>query len=581
MCGIAGVVMAGGRPVPDGLLKRMAAALAHRGPDGDGFFTDGPIGLAHRRLSIIDVAGGAQPIEGPDGRTRIIANGEIYNFRELQAHVRERGEQLRSNSDSETALHAYLEHGLGFTGRLHGMYALAIHDDREHCVVLARDPFGIKPLYLARTPDGIAFASEPQALTQTGWLAPELDACAAVALLDRQFVAGRRTLLRGIERVAPGEILVLRDGRIAERHRHTPDLEPPARLGEAAALAEFERLFAAALTSHLQSEVPLGVFLSGGIDSSALCVQLDKLGIRPETFTIGFASDTVSDERQSAEALATRLAFRQHSVVFDEADFWRYLPIMARACDDLIADYAALPLLKLSEVARERVTVVLSGEGGDELFAGYGRYRSSWFDRLRGKGFRAHGTLDALPGIVVAEDLAERAPEPAAIGPLSPLQQRQRADIADWLPDDLLLKVDRCLMAYGLEGRVPFLDDHLAGFAFALPDRLKVRGRHGKWLVKRWLEAVRGDVVWQRKRGFTVPIRAWLDAERARLAPFLLANPAVVQLCDRARLVDLLARPLDKHAAALVFRLTLLALWYAHHIEQRGDAAADDLFAKR
>jgi len=582
MCGLAGVSLKSQKMPDAGLLDRFSAALAHRGPDGQGRFTVVGTGLLHRRLSIIDLEGGAQPIEtqGSGPKSAIICNGEIYNFKQHQAALRAKAIPLATQSDSEVPLHLYRLLGIDFIKALSGMYAFALYDGEKDVTLLARDPFGIKPLYYAQTAAGTAFASEPSALVQAGWITGAVNPHALPSSLNQQYHAGEDTLFRGIFRVKPGELLVLKQGEIVERHLFPPDL-PPAQprhaLSEKDALAQLDAHLERAVAEHLQSEVPYGAFLSGGIDSSALVTKMAQIvGHNVQTYTVGFADNSVNDERSQARFLAETLKTAHHEITFTEQDFWHRLPELATSADDLVADYAILPSLKLAEAARRDVTVILSGEGGDEIFGGYGRYRAKGWQRLlpavfqrpaaeRKKGdshrFAALFRDPAIPAF--ARQARQKAPQQ-----LSPLQQAQWHDIQGWLRDDLLIKTDRCLMHHSLEGRVPFLDKELAAFAFSLPDALKVKGRLGKVLLRRWLEQHHGGAldVWGKKRGFTVPVQSWLNQRREALGRYLGAQPGLGELLHQDALRALCAKEFDKKAAKLVFTLTVYGLWHDIHI---------------
>lgn len=557
MCGIAGFSLKKGA-VSSKRLKLFAQALAHRGPDGEGYFKHKNIGLVHTRLSIIDLAGGAQPIHAADAGC-IVGNGEIYNYKDLQQRLVAQGVELQSDSDTEPALHYALSEGANFVQKLHGMYALAVWDAARNQLLLARDPFGIKPLYYSETAEGLAFASEPAALVKAGWVSAAVNNDVLPGLLHRQYSGGDEILFKGINRVAPGEVLVVQDGAIVARHQHKPALKPIQKIGEIEALERLDALFTQAIDAHVQSDVPYGAFLSGGVDSSAMVLKMYERVGDVRTYTAGFGSQTVRDERAQASVVANRVGARQSEVSFNEEDFWHYLPIMAASMDDLVADYAALPLMKLAERASADVKVILSGEGGDELFAGYGRYRSGLF---RPK-FRRMGDVAAARGLFRPEIVRWQEETLAINSAFSPLQQRQFADIQDWLPDNLFTKVDRCLMRYGVEGRVPYLDDELASFAFSLPDNLKQHGKHGKYLLKKWLDSRLPEAdVWAKKRGFSVPVAAWLANRQAQWGPYLAQHEAVNMVADQAKLANMLAKPLSKKQAKLCFTLLCFALWY-------------------
>lgn len=583
MCGIAGVMTANGAAPPQPALDALAAALAHRGPDGGGHYRSGDVGMVQTRLAIIDLATGDQPLHEPGGAA-LIANAEIYNYIELRAalpHV-----TLATASDCELPLHLYRRHGLDFPRHLRGMYAIALHDPAAGRLVLARDPFGIKPLYYLETTLGFAFASEAQALIASGLVSPQLVPAARNELLQLQFTTGRDTIFAGIHRVLPGETLVVTKGRIVERRRC--EALPPGGIApqnEATALAQFDRAFADSVMVHQRADVPYGMFLSGGIDSSAVLAMMAQLNERPvHAFTAGFSLTGAADERAQARLVARALGAEHVEVEFDEADFWRLLPEIARAMDDPAADYAILPTYKLAATAHAAgLKVILSGEGGDELFAGYGRYRSVMRPWWRGgKLLRGRGNLDRL-GILRGElagwrDGIAAAELRAATPGRTRLQVAQATDCADWLPNDLLAKLDRCLMAHGVEGRTPFLDPAVADLAYRLPDELKVRRDLGKWLLRRWLdEKVAAAAPFGRKRGFTVPVAEWIARRGAALGPLVAAQAAIRDICVPGAVEKLFRDAAGKHQGFAAWTLLFYALWHRHHIERR--PLAGDVFA--
>ncbi len=326
-------------------LRIMGAALRHRGPDGDGEYRSGDVGMVQTRLAIIDLATGAQPLYEPGGAA-LIANGEVYNYIELREKLcAARPIAFSTQSDCEVPLHLYRRNGLDFTSHLRGMYAVALHDPGAGHLILARDPFGIKPLYYAETACGFAFASEPGALIEAGIVASEVDRRARNELVQMQFTTGRETIFAGISRVLPGETVVVRQGRIVERRRHAalPEHGPLA-LDEEEALARLDAAFADSVRIHQRSDVPFGMFLSGGIDSTAVLAMMARLAERPvKAFTIGFADSDVADERPAARAAAEAVGAEHVEIVFTEADFWGLLPQIVSAIDDPAADYAILP----------------------------------------------------------------------------------------------------------------------------------------------------------------------------------------------------------------------------------------------
>lgn len=576
MCGIAGLMTYDGTAPPSAPLRAMSAALRHRGPDGDGRYGCGDVGMVQTRLAIIDLATGDQPLYEPGGAA-LIANGEIYNYVELRAEIgAKRPVVFSTQSDCELPLHLYRCHGLDFISYLRGMYAIALHDPGSGRLVLARDPFGIKPLYYAETPRGFAFASEPRALIEAGLVAPRLVRSARNELLQMQFTTGRETIFAGINRVLPGETVVVRQGRIVERRRRNALPEGgPLLLSEEEALARLDTALMESVRIHQRSDVPFGMFLSGGIDSIAVLVMMARLAQRPvKAFTIGFTASDLADERPAARAAAAAMGAEHVETVFNEADFWKLLPEVVSAADDPAADYAMLPTWMLARVAREAgLKVILSGEGGDELFGGYGRYRSvmrPWW--AGGRTPRARGVLDGL-GILRGEIAGWRdgvaAAEIRNTGhQRTALQIAQAADCSDWLPNDLLTKIDRCLMAHSAEGRTPYLDIELAALAFRLPDELKVRRGLGKWLLRRWLaERLPDTQPFARKRGFTVPVARWIAARAHEVGPLVARSAAVREICYPDAVEHLFAANSHKRAARAAWNLLFYALWHRRHIE--------------
>jgi asparagine synthase (glutamine-hydrolysing) len=577
MCGIGGIMTRDGAAPPAAPLAAIARALAHRGPDGQGHYRCGDVGMVQTRLAIIDLETGDQPLYEAGGAA-LIANGEIYNYRELSAELRAapRPPVFSTRSDCELPLHLHRRHGLDFTAHLRGMYAIALHDPAAGQLVLARDPFGIKPLYYAELADGLAFASEPQALFAAGLVSPALAAPARNELAQMQFTTGRRTIFAGIDRVLPGETIVVRQGRIVERRRRGAlPTGAPLPLDETEALARLDAVLADSVRLHQRADVPFGLFLSGGIDSTAILVMMTRLAEhKVKAFTAGFAEPGIADERAAARAAAGRLGAEHVEIAFDEGDFWRLLPEIAVALDDPTADYAVLPTYKLAAAVRqEGLKLVLTGEGGDELFAGYGRYRSAmrpWW--AGGRMPRARGLLDGL-GVLRGEIAGWRdgiAAAEARNGGCgrSALQVAQAVDCADWLPNDLLLKLDRCLMAHGVEGRTPFVDPLLAAFAFRLPDELKVRRGLGKWLLRRWLaEHLPEARPLAKKRGFTVPVGRWIARRAGEIGPLVALSPAVREICRPEAVERLFAAAADRRAGRAAWTLLFYALWHRHHIE--------------
>ncbi len=579
MCGIVGVMMKNGSPPDQALLTRMSDTVDHRGPESRGRYSVANVGMVQNRLAIIDLKTGGHPLYEPGGGA-LVGNGEIYNYIELREDAALAGINFATGSDFEPALHLYRRLGLGFVEKLRGMYAIALHDAPAGRLVLARDPFGIKPLYYVERPELFAFASEPRALIAAGLAQRVVDPVRRAELVELQFTTGRDTPFLGIRRLLPGETLVLAEARIVERKRLDPLPQGgPEPMDEEEALEALEAALADSVRVHQRSDVPYGMFLSGGIDSSSVLALMARLNDRPvRAFTIGFSGTEVADERALARTVARKLGAEHVEVEFSEGDFWQLLPKVAAALDDPTADYAALPTYKLASLVKGSLKVILTGEGGDELFAGYGRYRSvvrPWWQW--GRTMRARGILDGL-GVLRANPAGWRdgiaAAELAAATPgRTKLQAAQVVDATDWLPNDLLTKLDRCLMAHSIEGRVPFLDPVVARLAFRLPDRLKLRRGLGKWLLRKWLaRAVPEAEPMSAKRGFTVPVAEWIGRKRESIVPLVARQAGIRELCQPGA-VERLFLGSGKRAEFAEWALLFYACWHQTHIMGSGGAA--------
>ncbi len=579
MCGIAGLALKpGARPDPN-VLDALTRALAHRGPDGHGHHVQGNVALSHTRLAIIDLVTGDQPLHA--GPASLVGNGEVYNYRELRT---DNALLCATGSDCEPPLHLFRRDGAAFADTLRGMYAIAIHDRAARQVVLARDPFGIKPLYLAETPHGIAFASESQALIAAGLVTPRLREPALHELLQLQFTTGAETIFEGITRLLPGETVVIADGCIVERRRRAALPEGgPETITEEAALARLDAALEQSVDLHQRSDVPYGMFLSGGTDSAAVLAMMARLNDRPVlAFTAGFDVPGAADEREAAARAAAAAGARHVTLNVTRQDVFRHLPEIVACMDDPAADYAIIPTWFLARRALQEVKVVLSGEGGDEIFGGYGRYRSAmrpWW--LGGKAMRAHAAFDRLDVLRSPPRFWRDGIEAAAAAAATPgrtrLQAAQALDVADWLPNDLLTKLDRCLMAHAVEGRTPFLDTGIAQAAFRLPDAMKVRDGQGKWILRQWLARhFPASEPFRKKQGFTVPVGAWIADAADRLAPLVAAQPGVAEIAKPDRILPLFRAAAGKREGFAAWHLLFHALWHRRHVE--GRATDGDVF---
>jgi asparagine synthase (glutamine-hydrolysing) len=614
VCGICGIATASGVADVDA-LRGMSDLLVHRGPDSAGEHVDGSIALAARRLSIIDLQHGDQPIANEDGSCVVVQNGEIYNYPELRRELERAGHELRTRCDTEALVHLYEEHGPGFAERLRGMFAAAIWDAPRRRLVLARDPYGIKPLYYRHVGGELRFASELRALPRG-----EVDLDALEAFLAFNSIPAPYSIFRDVRKLPAGHVLVWENGAISlERYaRPGPAAEDELREGDEAELVEELRArMRDSVRAHLLSDVPVGVLLSGGVDSAALAALAAQETPEPvHTFTIGFAERSF-DERADARRVAERYGTEHHELlVRPEPEL--LLRSLAEAFDEPFADSSALPTYLVSQLAAEHVKVALSGEGGDELFGGYYTYAADlWADHLAPLARAARPLVEALPAstrkasldykakrfvraahlpplerhhgwkeIFSADARAELRGRRAAFDPVDVYRTRyaetaaapqlarlQDVDFGVYLVDDLLVKTDRASMAHSLEARVPFLDPLVTNLAFALPTRLKVRGLAKKVLLRKAMEPLLpAEVVHGRKRGFSIPAAAWLRGElepfaRETLSPENLQRQGFFQAQPVARLLDEHVTGRQDWSRQL-WGLLAFTLWYERHVEQ-------------
>ncbi|RVT93781.1 XrtA/PEP-CTERM system amidotransferase [Sphingomonas crocodyli] len=581
MCGIAGIFhLQVAKPVEEARVRAMADAIAHRGPDGSGIWTAPGVGFGHRRLSIIDLEGGVQPMPSADGRHVIIFNGEIYNYREVRAELTALGVEFRTHSDTEVILEAYRRWGPKSLDRLNGMFAFAIHDTADASLFIARDRLGVKPLFYAELSDGsVIFGSELKALTAHPLLRRTPELSAIDDYLAFGYVPDDTSLLQGVRKLPAGHHLTLRRGHPLPAPVRWWDVSFADRAkGSARDLeAELVDLMRKAVTARMIADVPLGAFLSGGVDSSAVvALMAEESREAVKTCSIGFDHPDYDETRYAGE-IAARFA-TDHRVRIVSADDYGLADTLADHFDEPFADASALPTYRVSQLARETVTVALSGDGADEAFAGYRRL--TFFNaedcvrRLLPQGFRTNvfGTLGRLypkmdwaPQKLRAKSTfqalgrseGEAYAEAVGVTPMAlrhrlytdqmrsslnghraedryikamaaapardGLDRAQYADMQIWLPGDILTKVDRTSMAVSLEAREPLLDYRLIEFAARLPVSMRVRGTTGKWLMKQAMRRyLPDDILFRKKMGFVTPISAWfrgpLAEEAGRIA---------------------------------------------------------------
>ncbi|MGZ4338247.1 MAG: asparagine synthase (glutamine-hydrolyzing), partial [Gaiellaceae bacterium] len=557
MCGICGIASTNGSGITD-RVAAMSATLVHRGPDSSGEFSDQGVALAARRLSIIDLETGDQPVANENETVHVIQNGEIYNYRELRRELERAGHSFRTQGDTEVLLHLYEEHGDRFAERLRGMFAAAIWDASHRRLVLARDRFGIKPLYYRHADNELAFASELRALPRG-----EIDLDALEAFLAFNSIPAPLTIFREVRKLPPGHLLIWEDGRHELRRFARPaPLEELREDEEAELVEELRSRLRDSVRAHLVSDVPVGVLLSGGVDSAFLAALAAEESAEPlRTFSIGFEERSF-DELAGARLVAERYG-TQHQELVLRPDAALLLPALADAFDEPFADSSALPTYLVSQLAANDVKVALSGEGGDELFGGYYTYAADLLaERVGGLARLARPLVERLPTssskasfdykakrfvraahlpslerhhgwkeIFSPELRAELTGRSSAFDPVDILRDRYRetegadelarlqdVDLGVYLVDDLLVKTDRASMAHSLEARVPYLDTVVTNLALALPTRHKIRGLSKKVLLRKAAAPLLPrEIVHGKKRGFSIPAAAWL---RGELEPF-------------------------------------------------------------
>jgi len=626
MCGIAGAVTSDDMTTLRATVERAISRQHHRGPDDSGVWSGNGAVLGHNRLSIIDLGGGHQPMHDESGRYTIVFNGEIYNFRELRKNLEADGQRFKSHSDTEVLLRLYMRHGTDCLRQLNGMFAFAVWDNVERTLFLARDRLGVKPLYYWISGHELRFASEIDALAH-GVAGLDTDNDALLDYLTFLYVPSPRTIYRQIQKLPPAHYLFWKNGSARlERYWNPSRIQPDRSLSEAGWIERLQPLFTDAVRARLVSDVPLGAFLSGGVDSAAVVSEMAGLMTEPvKTFTIGFVGDDAS-ELPFARAMAQHCRTDHVEHLVAPPDIPDLLNLICRHFGEPFADSSAVPTMLVSALARERVTVALSGDGGDELFAGYRSYH--YYERLNALEARL-GPIAGMIGAIgrnIPVTLAQRVPlagkarsflakmgqplskqwsisrsilsrgsaagvlGPAlrerfnarswnthlgpyfeAVGDLDVVNQLTRVDIQTYLPDDLLVKVDRMSMAKSLEVRSPFLDYRLVEMALAVPMEMKRRDGQGKWILRRMLDGkVPEDTLWRRKQGFTMPLERWFRTDLNRFAhDLLLGSKSLCDMIDKKGVAAMLKEHANQRVdhGSLIWALIVLETWLRQRAE--------------
>ena len=626
MCGIVGKMNFDlSAPVSPALIKSMADSIFHRGPDDEGYFVSGPIGLGFRRLSIIDLSGGHQPLSNEDDTIQIIFNGEIYNYKELREYLIGRGHRFKTQTDTEVIVHLYEELGETCLERLRGMFAFAIWDQRQKSLFLARDRVGIKPLYYAQTRESVVFASEIKAILADPAIVTDVRPSIIDRFLTFDYVPGEDTLFRNIYKLAPGHCVTFRNGRAYKRQYWDLRFDP-APFTMRQAKAELESLLEESVALHMIADVPVGFLLSGGVDSTAMLGLATGKTDKPiSSYTIGFSDPNIPDERPYARLAAERFGSEHHETTISAQQFADFLPKYIWHMEEPVCEPPAVALYYVSKLARDYVKVLISGEGGDEAFAGYSNYRSLlWMERAKRMPSPLRQILSAglvgfvpsrLPGLRaksahfmesrLEDSYFSRTSHPARFfnrewkqfytpafargidkrvsahpatkymkngHAAGPLEKMLYVDTKTWLPDDLLIKADKMTMANSIELRVPLLDHKVLEFAASLPPEFKVHGFSTKYIAKKTLQQrVPKEILKRKKAGFPVPYEKWLRTElRDWVHDLLLDSRTIGRGYFRRSAVEKLLEQdaRERDYSKEVFDLAVLELWHRELLEK-------------
>ncbi|WP_342349206.1 asparagine synthase (glutamine-hydrolyzing) [uncultured Nitrospira sp.] len=621
MCAICGVVrMRDGEPVEQSLLVQMRDSMVHRGPDSAGIFLNKHVGFGHRRLKIIDLHAGAQPMFNEDGSIAVVYNGEIYNFLELREHLMAKGHTFQTKCDTEVIVHAYEEYGIDCPKWFDGMFAFALYDGNKNSVFLARDRVGIKPLYYYVDQHQFLFASEVRAILKVLEFRPSANMAALDFYVSVGYVPGQSTLFQGIQKLLPGYGLSLQDGQVTISQYWDLNDAPPSELSFDEAQGQYAELLQKSIKMSLMSDVPLGAFLSGGIDSSAVVAGMSQFMTEPvQTFSVGYRDDRDASELPYAQRIANTFHTDHHEYILESDEFFTSLDLLLEYTEEPIVESAAIALFHLSRLAKEHVTVILSGEGSDEILAGYPLYPiMARLDRIhRVFGYLPSWMLECLSASIKANEkytkyvdwmrmplikryrgissdvtpsIKQRMYQPAFASRLgndsdvffeklfgtlsqsSALRKMGYLDIKSWLPDDLLVKADKMTMANSLELRVPFLDHHLLEFAMSLPDEYRLKGWEGKLALKKVMEKfLPHEIIYRKKKGFPVPVAKWFRENLYhQVRDVLLDSKSLTRNYFQESYID---NALKRHRqgkedlSRRLFSLVALEMWHKKYID--------------
>lgn len=628
MCGICGkMFIADNRKVDPGLIERMCDVMSHRGPDDHGVYVSPGVGLGHRRLSIIDLSTGKQPISNEHGNVWVVFNGEIYNYLDLRVDLISKGHTFKTQTDTEVIVHLYEEYGDDFSSKLRGMFAIALWDDMKKKLILSRDRVGIKPLYYYLTKETLIFGSEIKAILVDPTVPRDVDLHGIYLLMSYYFIPGDTTLLSGIKKLLPGHYLVIKNGKcIDTQYWDLSFAKTRSHTSFEAAKHEVVELLRKSVRDHMISDVSIGFLLSGGVDSTALLSFAVEETDKPiSTFTIGFESDQFADERKYATLAAKTFGTKHYDMTIDATQFAEFLPKYVWHMEEPVCEPPAIALYYVSRLAKDHVKVLLSGEGGDEAFAGYPNYRNLvWLERIKrlagplspslgkavsmftGSGplkrFARYGSLMGMDfenyyysrtssplnylnknakdlythefydSVHMGTDRDFRKQLLQNIGRVDLLDKMLYIDTKTWLPDDLLVKADKITMANSIELRVPLLDHAVLEYAASLPTDFKLRGATTKYILKKAFEGrVPDEILYRKKTGFPVPYDKWMSNDLKGYVNDLLLDGQTLNRGYFQR--PAISRMLDannRHAtySKEIFTLVALELWHRCFIDQ-------------
>ncbi len=628
MCGICGkMFIAADRQVDPTLIEKMCDVMSHRGPDDHGIYVSRGVGLGHRRLSIIDLQTGKQPISNEHGNIWVVFNGEIYNYRDLRVELISKGHLFSTQTDTEVIVHLYEEYGDDFSSKMRGMFAIALWDERQKKLILSRDRVGIKPLYYYLTKDTLTFGSEIKAILADPTVPRDIDLSGINLLMSYYFIPGNKTLLAGIKKLLPGHYLVVKNGKCSDTQYWDLSFSKTRKhISFETAKKEVIELLRKSVCDHMISDVPVGFLLSGGVDSTALLsFAVEETDKKISSFTIGFESDKFADERKYAALAAKRFGTNHYDMTIDAKQFAEFLPKYVWHMEEPVCEPPAVALYYVSNLAKDHVKVLLSGEGGDEAFAGYSNYRNltclEGIKRLAGsfspsmgraismftssgplKRFNRYGflmgmdfesyyysrsssplnflnknakefyTQEFYDNIHLAEshDFRKRLLQNVESGDL--LDKMLYIDTKTWLPDDLLVKADKITMANSIELRVPLLDHTVLEYAASLPNDFKLKGVTTKYILKKSFEGrIPDEILYRKKTGFPVPYAKWMSNDLNNYVSDVLLDVKTINrgFFQRSAISQLLEANRRQPACAKeIFMLVALELWHRRFIDQ-------------